>query len=253
MLRDLTDKVAWITGAGTGIGEAAAKALAEAGMNVVLSGRREAPLQAVADAIGQRAWVQPLDVTNKDAIKRVSDALLARYGRCDVLVNNAGLNVHKRNWHNVSLEGWDQVIRIDLDGVFYCSQAVIPTMKAQQDGLIINISSWAGRFTSIVTGPAYSAAKHGVNSMTESLNMEMGIHGIRACSICPGEVDTPILDKRPVPITDEQRATMVKPEDCGEVIAFIAQLPKHVCINELTISPTWNRGFVERAQALQSL
>ncbi len=253
MLRDLTDKVAWITGAGTEIGEAGARALAEAGMHVVLSGRRAEPLHAVANVIGDRAWVQPLDVADKAAVKRVADDLLSRYNRCDVLVNSAGLNAHKRNWHNVSLDDWDRVIRIDLDGAFYCSKAVLPTMIEQQDGLIINISSWAGRFTSIVTGPAYSAAKHAMNAMTESLNMEAGIHGIRACAICPGEVDTPILDLRPVPITDEQRATMVKSEDCGEIIGFIARLPKHVCINELTVSPTWNRGFVERAQEIQSL
>ena len=126
MMRDLTGKVAWITGAGTGIGEAGAKALAAAGMHVVLSGRRAEPLQAVADAIGERAWVQPLDVADKDAVKRVADDLLARYKRCDVLVNSAGLNAQKRNWHNVALDDWDRVIRIDLDGAFYCSKAVCP-------------------------------------------------------------------------------------------------------------------------------
>ena len=147
----------------------------------------------------------------------------------------------------------DQVIRVDLDGAFYCIKAVLPTMIAQRDGLIINISSWAGKYTSMVTGPAYSAAKHAMNSMTESLNMEAGIHGVRACAICLGEVDTPILERRPVPVTPEERATMVQSEDCGEIIAFIARLPTHVCINELTVSPTWNRGFVDRAQELQNL
>lgn len=253
MMQDLTNKVAWITGAGTGIGEAAAKALAAANVNVVLSGRRPEPLQAVADSIGERAWIQPLDVSDKPAVKQVAESLLERYGRCDILVNSAGLNVASdRHWHNVDLEGWDQVIDVDLNGAFYCVKAVLPTMISQQDGLIINISSWAGKYTSVLTGPAYSAAKHAMNSMTESLNMESGIHGIRACAICPGEVDTPILDRRPIPVTDEERARMVKPEDCGEIIAFIARLPSYVCINELTVSPTWNRGFVERAQALGS-
>ena len=228
MIRDLTNKVAWITGAGTGIGEAAAKALAAANMQVVLSGRRREPLQGVAESIGPQAWIQPLDVSDKVAVERVAERLLERYGRCDVLVNSAGLNARDRNWHNVDLEGWDQVIDVDLNGAFYCVKSVLPAMMAQRDGLIINISSWAGKHTSILTGPAYSAAKHGMNSMTESLNMEAGIHGIRACAICPGEVDTPILDHRPVPATADQRARMVKPEDCGEIIAFIARLPTHV-------------------------
>ncbi|MCP4128008.1 MAG: SDR family NAD(P)-dependent oxidoreductase, partial [Gammaproteobacteria bacterium] len=251
MMRDLTDKVAWITGGGTGIGEAGAIALAEAGMNVVLSGRREEPLRAVADAIGERAWVKPLDVADKDAVNQVASDLLERYGRCDVMVNNAGLNVLNRHWHHVTLDDYDLVIRVVLDGAFYCSKAVLPTMIEQQDGLIINVSSWAGKYTNMMTGPAYNAAKHAMNSMTESLNMEAGIHGIRACAICPGEVNTVVMEKRPVPVPDEDRAKMVQSEDCGEIIAFIARLPKHVCINELTVSPTWNRIYADAAQKIQ--
>ena len=122
-------------------------------------------------------------------------------------------------------------------------------MKAQGDGLIINISSWAGKHVSVVTGPAYTAAKHGMNAMNESINMEAGAFGVRACAICPGEVATPILDNRPIPVPAEEKARMVQSEDCGDVIAFLAQLPSHVCINDLTISPTWNRGYVSQARA----
>ena len=170
-----------------------------------------------------------------------------------MLVNSAGLNARNRNWHNVTLEDWDRVIRVDLDGSFYCSKAVLPTMVAQRDGLIINVSSWAGKYTGILTGPAYSAAKHAMNSMTESLNMEAGIHGVRACALCPGEVATPILDSRPIPVTAEDKALMLQAEDCGEIIAFIARMPPHVCINELTVSPTWNRGFVAQAKGADPL
>ncbi|MDH3645125.1 MAG: SDR family NAD(P)-dependent oxidoreductase, partial [Gammaproteobacteria bacterium] len=131
-----------------------------------------------------------------------------------------------------------------------CAKAVLPTMIEQRDGLIINISSWAGRHVSVVTGPAYTAAKHAMNAMNESLNMEAGIFGVRACAICPGEVATPILDNRPVPVTAEDRAKMVQSEDCGEIVRFLARLPSHVCINELTVSPTWNRGYVAQARAL---
>ena len=102
---------------------------------------------------------------------------------------------------------------------------------------------------SIVTGPAYTAAKHAMNAMNESLNMEACTYGVRACAICPGEVATPILDNRPIPVSQEDRDKMVQAEDCGEVIRFLAQLPSHVCINELTISPTWNRGYVAAARS----
>ena len=184
------------------------------------------------------------------AVLAIANEIVSRFGRIDVLVNSAGLNARNRNWHNVTLEDWDRVIRVDLDGSFYCSKAVLPTMVAQHDGLIVNVSSWAGKYTGILTGPAYSAAKHAMNSMTESLNMEAGIHGVRACALCPGEVATPILDSRPIPVTAEEKAQMLQAEDCGEIIAFIAKMPPHVCINELTVSPTWNRGFVAQAKAL---
>ncbi len=252
-MRDLNNKVAWVTGAGSGIGEAAARALGAAGMRVVLSGRSEDKLQAACeDWAGAHApTVMPLDVADKAAVAACYQKIEASLGTVDVLVNSAGINAKQRNWHNLSLEDWDSVIRIDLDGAFYCAKAVLPAMKEQQDGLIINISSWAGRFVSVVTGPAYTAAKHAMNAMNESLNMEAGIFGVRACSICPGEVATPILRQRPVPPSEEEMAQMVQPEDCGDVVRYIAQLPKHVCINELTISPTWNRGYVAGAKAIQ--
>ena len=151
-MRDLKDKVAWITGAGTGIGEAGAEALAAAGMKVVLSGSRTEPLEAAAARIGPAASVAGLDVSDRDAVAEVASRILADHGRVDVLVNSAGINVKERNWHNVSLDDWDRIIRIDLDGAFYCAKAVLPTMIDQGDGLIINISSWAGRYVSVVTG-----------------------------------------------------------------------------------------------------
>ena len=247
-MRDISDKVAWITGAGTGIGEGGAVALAEAGVKVVLSGRRQDKLEDVAGRCGPNALIEVLDVSDKEAVFEVADRIVKDYGKIDILVASAGINMKKRNWHNVSLEDWDSVIRIDLDGAFYCCKAVLPSMKEQGDGLIINISSWAGKHVGIVTGPAYTAAKHAMNAMNESLNMENCQFGIRACAICPGEVATPILDNRPIPVSEEDRSKMVQSEDCGDVIRFLAELPAHVCINDLTISPTWNRGYIGAQQ-----
>ncbi|MEM7077479.1 MAG: SDR family NAD(P)-dependent oxidoreductase [Pseudomonadota bacterium] len=249
MMRDLNGKVAWVTGAGTGIGEGGAVALAEEGMHVVLSGRRREKLEEVAARCQGRATIAELDVADRDAVNAVAADIIETHGQLDVLVASAGINVKDRNWHNVSLDGWESVIRIDLDGAFYCCKAVLPQMKAQRDGLIINISSWAGKHVSIVTGPAYNAAKHGMNAMNESINMEAGVYGVRACAVCPGEVATPILDNRPIPVSQDDRDQMVQSEDCGELIRFLAKLPKHVCINDLTISPTWNRGYVAGARA----
>nr|MBP7660517.1 SDR family NAD(P)-dependent oxidoreductase [Burkholderiaceae bacterium] len=176
-MRDLNGLVAWVTGAGTGIGEGSALALAGAGMRVVLSGRRKAELERVAAQIakaGGQARIAPLDVTDANAVQAVVDGIAAQEGRLDVVVNSAGLNVQRRAWKHLSRPDWDQVIRIDLDGTFYCCHAVLPLMRQQKGGLIINVSSWAGKHVGSVTGPAYHAAKHGVNAMTESINIEEG-------------------------------------------------------------------------------
>ena len=252
-MRDLKDKVAWITGAGSGIGAATALALAGAGMRLVLSGRREQALQQVADQVAQAggsARIAVLDVAEGDAVQAVADSIAASEGRLDMLVNSAGLNVRERNWKHLSRAGWDQVMRIDLDGTFYCCHAALPLLRRAGDGLIVNVSSWAGKHVSTLTGPAYSAATFGVNAMTESLNIEECIHGVRATAVCPGEVATPILDKRPIPVSAEDKARMVQAQDCGELMLFLARMPGHVCINDLTISPTWNRGYVAQAQAM---
>ena len=246
MLRSIEGEVAWITGAGTGIGQSAALKLAEAGAKVVLTGRRTAPLEetaALVRAAGGHATVAPADCTDPAAIQTVVDALMAEHGRIDILVNNAGLNIQKRSWADVSNEGFDEVIAADLNGPFYTTRAVLPIMRAQGSGLFIQVSSWAGVYVPLLTGPAYTAAKHGLVALSESINQSECMNGIRSCCICPGEVATPILDKRPIPITPAERKRMAQSEDVGDLIRYIACLPPHIVINEVKNNPTWNRGY----------
>ncbi|MDH3680269.1 MAG: SDR family NAD(P)-dependent oxidoreductase [Acidimicrobiia bacterium] len=243
-MQDLTEQVAWITGAGTGIGEAAAVELAALGCDVVLSGRRSEPLKSLADrieSVGGRAAVEPLDVADAGAVEASVATILDRHGRIDIGVFSAGINVMERNWPVLSTEAWDDIIDIDLNGAFYCCRAVLPAMRAQGGGLIINISSMAAKRVSALTGPAYQAAKHAMNAMTASLAVEERNNGIRATAICPGEVATPILDQRPVPVSDEDKARMLQPDDLGALIAFVARMPAHVTLDEILITPTYNR------------
>ena len=243
-MQNLTGQVAWITGAGTGIGESAALKLAAAGCTVVVSGRRPDPLDSlvrrIADAGGQ-ASAAPLDVADKNAVSTVVQRILDEHGRIDIGVFSAGINVTDRNWPVVTTEAWDDVIAIDLNGAFYCCHAVVPSMREQGSGLIINVSSMAAKGISALTGPAYISAKHAMNAMTASLLLEERNNGIRATAICPGEVATPILDKRPVPVTDEDKARMLQSEDLGDLVLFVAQQPPHVTLNEILITPTYNR------------
>ena len=243
----LEGKVAWVTGAGSGMGLSGAQQLAAAGGTVVMSGRRVDVLAREADAIrqtGGKVEVEALDVSDATAVQRVAEAILARHGRVDILVNSAGLNNPKRSWRDQTVASWDQVIRANLDGTFHCTHAVLPSMRARKDGLVINISSWAGKYTFAIAGAAYNASKRAVIALTETINMEECVNGIRACVICPAEVATPILDQRPVPPSPEERARMLQADDLGKTILWVAGQPAHVCVNEITISPTWNRMYL---------
>lgn len=244
---DLSGKVGWITGGGSGIGLAAAIEFVRAGAKVVISGRTEATLK---DALKQvKAEAVVCDVAQKEQVTKAAAEIQKRLGRIDILVNSAGINLPRRSFRDVSNEGWDQIVAVNLSGMFYCVQAVLPGMRSRKDGLIINISSWAGRYASVLTGPGYNATKHAVIALTESINLEECTHGIRSTSVLPGEAATPILEKRPVPPTAEVRAKMLQPEDLGRTLAFIATLPPRVCINELIISPTWNRFLIGGLEA----
>ena len=238
----LQGKVAWITGGGSGIGLAGAIELAKAGAKVVISGRSAATLKEAAKKAD--AETIALDVSSKEEVQKAARELLRRHGAVDILVASAGINMPQRNFRNVSLDGWDQIVAVNLSGMFYCVHSVLPAMREKKAGLIINVSSWAGRHPSTLTGPGYNATKHAVIALTESINMEECANGIRATALLPGEAATPILEKRPVPPTPEVRAKMLQPEDLGRAIGFIASLPARACVNELTITPTWNRFYL---------
>ncbi|MGE5129182.1 MAG: SDR family oxidoreductase [Sphingomonadaceae bacterium] len=250
---ELKGKVAWITGGGSGIGLAGALELARAGAHVVISGRNarsnESGLAELKKAGSAEATL--LDVGDRAAVERTAADIEKRHGRIDILVTSAGTNIGggKRNFKTLSLDGWDDVVRINLNGLFYCCYAVLPGMRARKDGVIVNISSWAGRYASMLTGPAYNATKRAVIAVTESINMEECANGIRATSILPGEVATPILEKRPVPPSAEERARMAQAEDFGRAILFVATMPARTCVNELVMAPTWNRFYLGGLEA----
>ena len=246
-------KVAWVTGGGSGIGLAGAIEMAKAGAHVIIAGRTARTNESALSELKKSGSAEAilLDVSDQKAVAASAADIEKRHGRIDILVTSAGTNIGggKRNFKSMSVDGWDDVVAINLNGLFYCCYAVIPGMRARRDGLIINISSWAGRYASVLTGPAYNATKRAVIAVTESINMEECAFGIRATSILPGEVATPILEKRPVPPSMEERARMAQPEDFGKAILFVATMPARSCVNELVIAPTWNRFYVGGLEA----
>ncbi|MGH7048846.1 MAG: SDR family oxidoreductase, partial [Stellaceae bacterium] len=184
------------------------------------------------------------DLSRAEAAAEIGRFIGEKFGRLDVLVNNAGANIVEREWRRLAPAAIEQVIGANLESAFYCVTVALPFMRRQKDGVLIHTASMAGRFVGLLSGAAYTAAKHGVVAMSHSINLEECVHGIRSTAICPGEVATPILDRRPVPVSAEDRARMLQAADCGELIRYIACLPPHVCINEILITPTWNRGYV---------
>ncbi|HYF21460.1 MAG TPA: SDR family oxidoreductase [Ramlibacter sp.] len=236
--------VAWITGAGSGIGRACAVALAREGHAVAISGRRLDALETVAEEVrqaGGRVLPVPLDVGSAPAVAQAAARIAAELGPVRLLVNCAGMNVAQRAWDNVSAEGWQQVVDTNLNGTFSTMHAVLPGMRERRDGLVINIGSWAGRYPAAFVGPAYSATKHALVALTYSFNQEEAVHGLRACVIMPGEVATPILRHRPVPVPEAELALMLQAEDVAEAVLYVARTPARVCVNEILISPTRNR------------
>jgi NADP-dependent 3-hydroxy acid dehydrogenase YdfG len=237
--------VAIVTGAGTGIGRASAIALAAEGARVALSGRRAGPLEEVAGVIrqgGGEALVVPGDVSKSEDVDRLMDTVVGRWGRIDVLFSNAGINTNRRNIFDISLEDWRAVVDINLSGSFYCARKALETMRRQQSGTIINLVSGAGKRAGALAGVAYSASKAGQASLTQSINAEERAFNIRACSIFPGEVDTPIMEDRPVVPPAEARATMLQPEDVAEAVVLVAALPARATIEEIVIRPTVQRS-----------
>ena len=254
-MRDINDKIAWVTGAGTGIGEAAAKALAAEGAVVVLTGRRREPLEKVeADILktGGRAGVKVGDLSKAATADEIAHWILYELGRIDIVVSNAGTNVPNRWWRNLTTEAIDTLVAGNLQSALYVTHAVLPIMREQMDGQLIHTSSMAGRNIGMVSGPIYTAAKHAVVAMSHTINLEECLNGIRSTVVLPGEVATEIMKFRDPPELPETLARMVQPEDIGAVVAFIAKQPPHVCVNEMWVTPTHNRGYIATVKGRQA-
>lgn len=228
----LSGKTALVTGGGSGVGLGTAQALAAAGCDVIITGRNEEKLRSVA---GDTLRPIACDISNRDDVR----SLFGQISAPEIIVNAAGINIVDRSMGKLSPEDFDRVISINCTGFFNIMHAALPAMRERKDGLIFNISSIAGKRAYPLAGAAYSASKFGATGLASGAGAEEAANGIRITSICPGEINTPILNDRPVPVPDEQKARMIHPEDIASLIVAIAQLPAHVVVPELIIKPTY--------------
>ena len=241
---DLNGKVCIVTGGGSGIGRGAALLMARNGARIALVGRTPSKVETVKDEIeeaGGSALAFGLNVADYDAVQKMASDVMASFGRIDVLVNNAGHSHKNRRLLNATLEEIREVVDSNLIGTIYCTRAVVPYMLEAESGTIINISSVAAIQPGPFSGVAYGAAKAAVNNFTQFLNADLLNTGVRASVIMPGEINTPILEMRPVPPSAEARATMADVEDTSELINLIASLPQRANIPEVIIRPTMQR------------
>jgi NAD(P)-dependent dehydrogenase (short-subunit alcohol dehydrogenase family) len=233
-------KTAVVTGAGSGVGQAAAVTLARDGWRVAIIGRRETALKetiSLAGADAKRLVISPCDISDPGAVDKMAAHVRSEIGDIEVLVNAAGTNTPARSLKELSLEKYRELVETNLTGAYLCVQAFLPRMRERHSGTIINIVSEAGKQASPKAGVAYVVSKFGMAGLTQSINAEERPNGIRACSIFPGDIDTPILDKRPSPPSAEARQKMLRGEDIAECILLAIKLPPRAVVEEILIRP----------------
>ncbi|HEX3726828.1 MAG TPA: SDR family oxidoreductase [Pirellulales bacterium] len=237
----LAGKTALVTGGATGIGQAIALALAGEGCRVAIAGRREDKLrEAVAARLGQPVLLAHVaDVADRHSVAELFRWAGTELGPIDILVNGAGINTPQRTMADIPAETWDEVLQINATGPFNCIQAVLPQMRERGDGLIVNINSIAGQRASVLGGVAYSASKFALTALGTAVALEEGPHGIRVTSICPGEVDTPLLRRRPKQVSAENLARILQPSDVADAVLMVCCLPPRAHVHELIIKPTF--------------
>jgi len=242
----LDGKVVIVTGAGSGIGRAGAQMIAAEGAQVVVAGRRPDPLEETVSGIVRRgglAVAKQCDVENEAQARGLARWALERFGRVDVLVNNAGHPSPVRSVRWVARDQWDSAFNVNVTAPYLLTQEVLPNMLERGEGTIVTVTSRAALTPSAMGGAAYGAAKAGALNLMRNINMELRNRGIRACAIVPSDVDTPTMDRRPLPPGTEARATMMQPEDVAAAILLCITLPQRTLVEEVHMAPRVQRDM----------
>lgn len=232
------DKIAIVTGAGSGVGRACAMRLVKEGWRVALVGRREQPLKETAAQAGNdRCLVTACDIADPAAVMKLAADVLAHFGQVDALVHAAGTNIPKRSWESLTVDDYRAVVDTNLNGAFYCMRALLPSMRKRGCGTMVMIVSDAGIIANAKAGGAYVASKFAERGLVQSINAEERANGIRATALCPGDINTPILDKRAAPPPPDARLKMLQPEDIAECVMLAINLPDRAVVEELVVRP----------------
>lgn len=232
-------KTAVITGAGSGVGQATARLLAEHGWSVVLLGRRREKLEETSASLSadSTSLVLACDISIETEVTAMAATVLERFGTVDALINAAGTNLPQRKLAALKNQDYRRVVDTNLHGAFFCTQAFLPAMRAACSGTIVNIISDAGLRANALSGAAYVVAKFGLAGLTQTVNAEERRHGIRACGIFPGEINTPLLQLRPEMPPPEARERMLQPGDVAQCVLLALTLPPRAIVEQLLVMP----------------
>ncbi len=239
-MSSLEGKVVAITGGGTGIGAGIARVLSLAGCRVTIGGRRSEPLEQVADSVSNvnEIRTQTLDVSNTPSIHSFFSSVRDQVGEIDILINSAGINVRNRTMAEMDPLDWDRVMQINASGAYHCIREVLPAMRSRRDGVIINISSIAGKRAIALGGVVYCASKFAMTALGTAVANEVREEGVRITNLYPGEVNTPILENRPNPVSQAHKDAILQPEDIAALVVPICSLPPRAHVPEIVIKPT---------------
>jgi NAD(P)-dependent dehydrogenase (short-subunit alcohol dehydrogenase family) len=242
----MSAKTAVITGAGSGVGQASAVLMTQEGWNIVILGRRASALQETANLVAQACNNMtppvclpiPCDIGDETQVKTMAQHVLATFSSVDAVINSAGTNTPKRSLAEIGQDDYKMMIDANLNGAYYCTQAFLPIMRKQGHGTIVNIGSIAGLQGSALAGVAYVMAKFGTRGLTQAINAEERKYGIRACHVAPGDINTPLLEKRPAPPPLELRGKMLTGEDVARCALLAINMPANAVIEEIVIRPS---------------
>jgi len=238
-------KTAVITGAGSGVGRTIAIRLSEEGWNLALIGRTRSRIEGTVTRCKQnngQYGCYDCDVGHADKVADCATAILVDFRRVDAVINAAGENVTGRSLEALSAGDFEKVIRTNLNGSFFVLREFLPRMRNQKSGTIINIVSDVGLLANTKAGTAYVASKFGQGALIQSINREEQTHGIRACAVFPGDIDTPLLDKRANPPSAEDRERMLQPEDLADCVSLVLNLPARAVVEQIVIRPRFPKS-----------
>ena len=205
------------------------------------------------EAAGGKGAYLSADLEDGDSAANVAKEAIKAFGNIQYLVNNAGHSSKVRSMRYVEKDDWQSVFNVNVEGVYRLTQAILPNMIENGGGTVVTISSMAAINPGLMGGVPYSSAKAAVAAMMTAMRQELREHGIRSCTIYPAEVDTPILDNRPLPPDEQARSTMMQPEDIAETILLCMRMPHRTIIQDLIVSPTIQRDVSEDLKIAKTL